>query len=126
MKKQRIRRVSGGFTLMEVVIVMAMIVILVAIALPSLARYHKNAQEIERAHAEETVQKAINQYFAFEGGFPPADVPDVEIENAVVLTDAQEIMLRDQLLKRTQVRLDTAAFTYTYIRKTGRIALTRP
>lgn len=125
MKKRQIKQ-HGGFTLMEVVIVMAIIVILVGIGLPSLAQYHRNAQKIELEHAQELAQKGISQYYAFEGAYPRADVPDDQSDAPVTLTDAQEQTLRDQLLKRTQTRLDTAAFTYTYTRDTGRITLARP
>ena len=41
-------RNRGGFSLMEVMVVLAVLTILLGISLPSLLAYNKNAREIDR------------------------------------------------------------------------------
>lgn len=77
MRKPGLKKLnSHGFTLIEVVLVMAVITILIGIALPSLRAYARNAKNTERTKRAENVENAIRQYFAYEGAFP--DLPEWE------------------------------------------------
>ena len=115
---------TRGFTLMEVVVVMAILTILVGVAVPSLSAYYRHSQETERAGQEELAGKALRQYYAFEGGFPDlADLAPADGEKQ--LTDAQAGELQRTLRTVTSVRINIADYTYIYNEETGACRLTR-
>ena len=115
---------THGFTLIEVVVVMAILTILVGVAVPSLSGYYRHSQETERAGQEELAGKALRQYYAFEGGFPDlADLAPADGEKQ--LTDAQASELQRALRTVTSVRINIADYTYTYNEETGACRLTR-
>lgn len=108
---------------MEIVVVMAVLVILVGLTSPSLLAYAQNAKEIQMNDHQELVQKAINQYFAYEGDFPvlgldPADEPQE-------LSETQKQELYDDLVSVTSARLDLD-YEYTYTQTTGVCTLALP
>ena len=66
MKKQQ------GFTLIELMIVIAIIAILAAIALPAYSDYTKKAKVSEVILAASSVRTAVSEYAAGQGTLPPA------------------------------------------------------
>lgn len=62
-----------GFTLIELMIVIAIIAILAAIALPAYSDYTKKAKVSEVILAASAVRTAVSEYAAGNGTLPPAD-----------------------------------------------------
>lgn len=115
---------TGGFTLMELVIVIAIMTILLGLSLPRLSAYAQNAREIERADHETLVQKAIRQYYAYEGSYP--DLKDLSPDDGSrTLTEAQETELHDKLRSVTTTRINVTDYQYEYNEQTGVCTLTR-
>ena len=110
-----------GFTLMEIVLVMAVLTIL-TVACPKPVRLLRNGREIERRNHEELVNKALRQYYAYEGHYPDPDPHEADPVEGV-LTDAQEQRLRDLLRLVTTVRIDTEKYVFTYSQSTGKCTL---
>ncbi len=113
---------NKGVTMLELIIVMAIIAVLVALAMPSLAAYHRNSLQIEEDNVEALVQKAVNQYYAFEGRFPSLGLSGNSLHP---LTEAQQDDLKNELMKRTKVRLDVETFDYNYNPVTGECTVER-
>ena len=61
---------SKGMTLMELVVVLAVMVILVGMLMPNLVKQKENTDRMQRQKTAEVVQKALAQYYAYEGAFP--------------------------------------------------------
>jgi type IV pilus assembly protein PilA len=59
-----------GFTLIEIMIVAAIISILTAVAIPAYSDYLKRSQIVEGFLVTLTVKKAIGDYYAYHGRFP--------------------------------------------------------
>lgn len=106
---------------MELVIVLAVITILVGIALPSLAAYSRHAKELEMADHQELVQKAVNQYYAYEGHYPVLD--GVDPDHPVSLNYGQADDLRGKLKSVVSASIDIKTYTYEYNEKTGSVTL---
>lgn len=119
---QRRKKYTGGFTLMELVIVMAVITILVGMALPSLSGYARRAEQMEREDHQELVQKALRQYYAYEGSYPNVDDLDADA-GFVWLSQDQADQLRDLLTSVTTARLNTSDYTCRYDEGKGSFAL---
>lgn len=64
-------RASAGFTLLELIIVIAVIGILATIALPNLRQVPRRAQEAVLKTNLRTLRDTIDQYFADKGVYPP-------------------------------------------------------
>ncbi len=67
-------RVTHGFTLIELMIVVAIIAILAAIALPAYQDYTIRAQVSEGVAMTSGLKNAIAQHFADRGNWPPNNV----------------------------------------------------
>jgi general secretion pathway protein G len=63
---------SAGFTLLELIIVIAVIGILATIALPNLRQIPRRAQEAVLKTNLRTIRDSIDQYFADKGVYPPS------------------------------------------------------
>jgi type IV pilus assembly protein PilA len=78
MKKQQ------GFTLIELMIVVAIIGILAAIALPAYSDYTKKAKVSEVMLAASSARTAVSEYAASQGTLPPASwLPETQASNYV-------------------------------------------
>ena len=68
----RRRRLHGqkGFTILELIIVVAMIGILATLALPTLRQSPRRAQEAVLKNNLRTLRDVINQHFADKGNYP--------------------------------------------------------
>jgi general secretion pathway protein G len=64
------RRSSGGFTLIEIIIVFALIGILVGLALPRYQHSRRRAQEAVLKEDLFTLRKLIDQYYTDKGKYP--------------------------------------------------------
>ncbi|AWH54501.1 prepilin-type cleavage/methylation domain-containing protein [Stenotrophomonas sp. ESTM1D_MKCIP4_1] len=62
-----------GFTLIELMIVIAIIAILAAIALPAYSDYTKKAKVAEVILAASSARTAVSEYAAGNGSLPPTD-----------------------------------------------------
>src|SRR5580765_3304021 len=68
----RRRASSGGFTLLELLIVITIIGILATIAMPQLKDMPRRAQEAVLKTDLRTMRDCINQYYGDKGHYPPA------------------------------------------------------
>ena len=66
----RVSRASRAFTLIEIMIVVAIIALLCAIALPNLIRARKRSQAVSVRTDLRLIDEAIDQY-SLENGLPP-------------------------------------------------------
>lgn len=66
------RRRSGGFSLLELIIVITVIGILAAIAVPNLIQVPRRADEAVLRTNLRTIRQVIDQHNADQGFFPPA------------------------------------------------------
>lgn len=121
-RRSRKKPNTGGYTLMELVIVMAVITILVGIALPSLYAYSQHAKQIEMSDHQELVRKAISQYYAYEGHYPDVTGLDPD-DGSQLLSQTQADQLRDLLRSVTTARMNTDDYSYMYNEATGNVTL---
>jgi prepilin-type N-terminal cleavage/methylation domain-containing protein len=62
-----------GFTLVELIVVLAVMAILMAALVRPLVDYRARVAERERAANEDAIAKAIRQCYALEGRYPPPE-----------------------------------------------------
>jgi prepilin-type N-terminal cleavage/methylation domain-containing protein len=62
-------RSRKGFTIIEMAVVMAILVIIAAITYPRIAGYMEMNREMQRSNHEYMVNKALMQYYALTGGY---------------------------------------------------------
>ena len=112
---------NKGFTLMELVVVLAVMVILVGILMPKLVTQKENTDRMQRKKTTEVVQKTLAQYYAYNGSFP-------ELSGAAFVSGTLSSQaLCDEF--RVELRLVTDAIVplepgyYTYDELTGSFAL---
>ncbi|MFY9286563.1 MAG: prepilin-type N-terminal cleavage/methylation domain-containing protein [Tissierellaceae bacterium] len=76
------KRNKKGFTLIEMVIVIAILGILIAIAVPRLAGFRDRAQDSADKATAATIGKAAELYYATEG--VPLYTPDGLVDNKLI------------------------------------------
>jgi len=114
--RQKLNR--RGYTLIELVLVMAVITLLVGLSVPTLATYNRNSRQAQMAKHEELVDKALRQYYAYEGAFP--DLTDLDpADGDSELTSAQAGELKDALQTVTTTRINITDYQITYNEQTG-------
>lgn len=79
MKTRPTRR--GGFTLIDVMIVVVCIGIMAAIVLPQVIRHIDEAEEAAKQTTFESVRKALDLYHLQKGAWPAAITPDLFVSH---------------------------------------------
>ena len=69
LQKRLARRRTGGFSLIELLIVIAIILIILAVALPKLTSARRYAQEMAAVKAINTIHTAQTQYYSQYGAY---------------------------------------------------------
>jgi len=115
-----------GFTLIEMLIVLAIIGIMFSATYPSLVSTMKTSKENDRARHEYVVNKALKQCYALTGKYPnqehdtskkeiPSVVESVGPLGETIYTLYDELLALNKGLKeQTGVTLDMKNYTYTY------------
>ena len=69
-EKKGARR-DAGFTLIELIVALAIMAVLFAVVIPPMLRYRQTVYERERQANESAIGDAIRQCYALEGRYPP-------------------------------------------------------
>jgi type IV pilus assembly protein PilA len=92
------KKIQKGFTLIELMIVVAIIGILAAIAIPAYSDYTKRAKVTELVTAASACKASVSEFFQAQGAFPadlneagcsstPTDkITSIDLDNAGVIT----------------------------------------
>ncbi|SEL72155.1 type IV pilus assembly protein PilA [Pseudoxanthomonas sp. GM95] len=76
------KNMQGGFTLIELMIVVAIIAILAAIALPAYSDYTKKAKVSEVVLAASSLRTAVSEYASSNNALPPAAYSGFETQSS--------------------------------------------
>lgn len=107
-------RNQKGFTIIEMVIVMAILTIVSAIAYPRIAGYMEENREKHRANHEYMVNKALMQYYALRGSYYKAQY----LTNEIMSDDDARAMI-DELKRITGAQIEDPVGTYKYKKAEG-------
>lgn len=103
-----------GFTLVEMIVTMALITIVASAAYPRIAGYIRANKETYRANQEYLVNKALIQYYALTGAYyKPAD----DYLTWDEITDADAMIA--ELNNRTGALISSHSDEYKYIKAEG-------
>ena len=103
-----------GFTIIELVVVMAILAILSAFAYPRIAGYMEMNREKHRANHEYMVNKALMQYYALRGSYYKAQY----LTNEIMSDDDARAMI-DELKRITGAQIEDPVGTYKYKKAEG-------
>ncbi len=106
-----------GFTIIELVVVMAILAILSAFAYPRIAGYMELNQEKHRENHEYMVNKALMQYYALTGSYCNAPYMTTEPDNRMSDTDAENMV--ERLASKTGALIEYQSGKYIYIKTEG-------
>ncbi len=67
------RHAKGGFSLIELVVVILIMTVLAGVVVPRVLNHQKSARDARRLADAKTLQRVIDQYYMEKGFFPPAD-----------------------------------------------------
>lgn len=99
-----------GFTLLEMVVVLAILAILSAYAYPRIAGYMKENREQYRANHEYMVNKALMQYYAMTGDYYRVSVPA-----GTAISDEQAAAMVKKLNEVTGALIEDPTGVYDYV-----------
>ena len=71
-KQPGLRADNGGFTLIELIVALALIAVIFSVAVPPMMEYRATVYEREKLANESAINDAIRQCYALEGRYPPA------------------------------------------------------
>jgi prepilin-type N-terminal cleavage/methylation domain-containing protein len=103
-RKKRIRT-EGGFTLIELMIVVAIIGVLAAIAIPAYRDYVKRARMSEVLAAIDAIAQGVAEYHGVTGYFPEASYTAGNLAN--FSQEYANIILVDEVDPLTDIRIRT-------------------
>ncbi|HEX2947248.1 MAG TPA: type II secretion system protein [Clostridia bacterium] len=111
-------RNRNGYTLLEMILVLAIIVILSLVAYPRLSGYMESRQERYRQNQEYMVNKALMQYYAMTGRYYNAEVStdrrDIDGDDKIegLLGDAAVEALFMELGSKTGATVSAGEYEY--------------
>ncbi len=114
------RRRERGFSLIELLIVVAIILIIAALAVPNLLRARVSANEASAVNSIRTMTTACVTYNSTYGEFPPLQA-DLGPSNTATPSSTEADLLDQVLGSSTAVK---SGYTFTYVAGSGPVVST--
>jgi prepilin-type N-terminal cleavage/methylation domain-containing protein len=115
----RRHRVRGGFTLVEILVVVAIIGVLVALMLPAIQMARESARKTQCANNLKQIGLGMHAYLLFHQAFPPGYISKVLPDHddggpgwswgPLILSYVEESALRDQVVLKAPIESEAAA-----------------
>lgn len=84
---------KNGFTLVEILIVVAILSTLLAIVVPALTRYSKKARVVETSTLIQRIRAALDRYQSDFGDYPPTSIADMGFATNGVNDGAESLLI---------------------------------